>query len=693
MLRNFFIRSCNSIYNTLKATSVKTILGAIFIVVAFSSSSQQIQISIGSPVDAVEGSGGDISFIVFLEGGGVNNTGSSITGSLTFTGTATNGTDYVGPASFSIPNGVNSTAVIVTVVDDAIIEPTETVIASLSLTSIGVIVTATSTANIYDDDAGSIFISIGLPVDAVEGTSDISFDVFIEGGGLNTTGAPITGNITLSGTASNTTDYVGVSTFVIPIGANSTTISIVVLDDILIECTETVVATILNPNFGSINTATSIANIIDDECILIISIGSPMDGTEGLSDVSYDVFLEGGAINTTGSPIVGTISYAGIALIGLDISSAPSTFSIPNGSNSTTIVLSVIDDILLECNESILAIISAPNIGTIGNASSTATIIDDECAQASISIGVLVNGEEGVSDVSFVISLDGGLVNETGSPIFGTINYAGTATASLDFVDNSTFSIPVGASFFMNTLPVIDDILLECDETIIATISNPNIGSIGTATSTALIIDDECAQASISIGTPVDGEEGVSDISFIISLDGGLVNGTGSAITGTIGFSGTATLSVDFVDNSIFSIPNGASFVIHDISVYDDLNVELAESVIAMITTVSIGTISAIFVDTAYILDNDSTTGFKELNLNALSVEIYPNPVSSTLNLASEQQMKSYSIVDLNGRVMTTGELKTNQFALNVGNLPKGFYIIRVELEDGSLATKKVLKQ
>ncbi|PHR30800.1 MAG: hypothetical protein COA38_09675 [Fluviicola sp.] len=582
MLRNFFIRSGNSIYNALKATGVKTILGAVFIAVAFSSSSQQIQISIGSPIDAVEGSGGDISFIVFLEGGGVNNTGSSITGSLTFTGTAINGTDYVGPASFSIPNGVNSTTVIVTVVDDAIVEPIETVIASLSLTSIGVIVTATSTANIYDDDAGSIFISIGSPVDAVEGTSDISFDVFIEGGGLNTTGMPITGTISYVGTASSITDYVPVPVFSIPSGFNSTTINITVIDDVIVEPTEAVTPMLVgSPSIGTYANTTSTAYILDDDAsTLIISIGSPVDGTEGLSDVSYDVYLEGGVINATGSPIIGTISYAGTALIGLDVISVPSIFTIPNGSNSTII-----------------------------------------------------------------------------------------------------------------TLPVMDDILLECDETIIATISSPIIGAIGNASSTAIIIDDECAQASISIGTPMDGEEGVSDISFIISLDGGLVNGTGSAITGTIGFSGTAIPSVDFVDNSIFSIPNGASFVIHDISVFDDLNVELAESVIAMITTVSIGTISAIFVDTAYILDNDSTTGFKDLNLNALSVEVYPNPVSSTLNLASEQQMKSYSIVDLNGRVMTTGELKTNQFTLNVENLPKGFYIIRVELEDGSLATKKVLKQ
>lgn len=425
-------------------------------------------------------------------------------------------------------------------------------------------------------------LSIGSPVDGIEGSTFISFVVSIDGGTVNNTGAGITGSISYSGSAINAIDYTGPAVFTIPVGANSTLVVVVVIDDNIIECDETVIATISNLNIGSVNAlaGTSTALIIDDECGLVISIGLPMDGTEGLSDVSYDVYLEGGAINATGLPIVGTINYSGVALIGLDISSTPSTFTIPNGLNSTTIIL-----------------------------------------------------------------------------------------------------------------PVIDDILLECDETVIATISNPSIGSIGTSTSTAIIIDNECVQSSISITTPTDGEEAVSDVSFIVSLDGGLVNGTGSDITGTLSYTGTATASLDYMEIVMFSIPNGASFTTVDIAVIDDLITEPTESVIATISAPSIGIISAFSVDTAYIIDNDSTTGFDEIILNDLNVNIYPNPVNSTMHILSEQQMKQYSIVDLNGRVMTTGKLKTKEFTLNVENLPKGFYIVRVELEDGSLATKKVLKQ
>ncbi len=113
-----------------------------------------------------------------------------------------------------------------------------------------------------------IIISIGNPVDGGEGSGNSMFDVFIEGGDVNTTGAPITGSLSYGGTATSGADFTPVNSFSIPDGASSTTISIVVLDDALVECDESIIATLSNLNTGMVNpsASTDTAYIIDDEC-------------------------------------------------------------------------------------------------------------------------------------------------------------------------------------------------------------------------------------------------------------------------------------------------------------------------------------------------------------------------------------------------------------------------------------------
>ncbi len=113
-----------------------------------------------------------------------------------------------------------------------------------------------------------IIISIGNPVDGGEGSGNSMFDVFIEGGDVNTTGAPITGSLSYGGTATSGADFTPVNSFSIPEGASSTTISIVVLDDALVECDESIIATLSNLNTGMVNpsASTDTAYIIDDEC-------------------------------------------------------------------------------------------------------------------------------------------------------------------------------------------------------------------------------------------------------------------------------------------------------------------------------------------------------------------------------------------------------------------------------------------
>ncbi|MDG1333462.1 MAG: T9SS type A sorting domain-containing protein [Crocinitomicaceae bacterium] len=654
-------------------------------------------ISIGSPNNATEGSGLPASFLISLDNGAINTTGADITGTITLTGTASPGVDYLGPVSFAIANGSNSIGVLVPIVDDALCEGTETIIATISNPNVGSINPANNqtTVLILDDDCATLVVSIGSPNNGVEGpiATDVTFSVFLEGGAINSSGGPITGFINYAGTATGATDYVEVTAFSIPNGSNATTITLPVIDDVMVECDETVVAFIANPSIGTIGTASSSALIVDDECLQSsISIGSPTNGIEGSTSVSYIVSLDNGLINSTGSAIDGSISYAGTATDGTDYTSVAS-FSIPDGVGSAFVILTVIDDALIECNESVIATIFNPSIGVINPAagSSTADIIDDECASFGISIGSPTDGEEGGADITYSVLIEGGAVNNTGFSINGTINYSGTATGFVDYSGPLSFSIPNGANSTILTLNVVDDILFECDEDVIATISNPSAGIINNATSTAIIVDDECSgQVTISIVSPMDGEEGGADVSFDITLDGGVVNGTGVPITGDVTFTGTATAGADFSDITLFAIPDGASFVTHVLPVIEDPLDECDETVIATISNPSFATIN-IATDSATIVDNDCTMGVDVLSNNEL--KIYPNPVGSSVNFESEIRMSTYAIIDLNGRILSEGQINAKEMQLNTDSLATGSYIVNVSFEDGTTLNSKILKE
>ncbi|MFK7783794.1 MAG: Calx-beta domain-containing protein, partial [Crocinitomicaceae bacterium] len=436
----------------------------------------------------------DVSFLVFMPNGGVNTTGAPISGTISYTGTAIDGVDYSGPSSFSIPAGASVDTIDIVVLDDAIQEPNETIIATISNVNTGYIVNETRDALIADDDAQSLVISMTSPADAVEGTSDVIFNVFLEGGVINNSGAPITGTFFfLNSSALFGADFAPLNGFSIPVGASSTTVTLTVYDDPILEPTEIIDILIVGLNIGAPGNTMAQAQIIDDDSgQYSLSMSQLTNGVEGASDMEFTVSLDNGVINTSGAPITGSINYSGSANPFNDCLSTPSAFSIPNGSNSTQITIPIYDDILVECDESLTAMIDDPNIGSIGTDSDVAYIIDDECALAVVSIHSPSDGAELGSDVEFIVSFDGNVLNGTGAVISGTLDLSGgTAIPGVDFVNQQTFQIGIGVNSTTVSIPVIDEFDIEATESVVATISNISFGVIGTNTSTAFIADND----------------------------------------------------------------------------------------------------------------------------------------------------------------------------------------------------------
>lgn len=67
-----------------------------------------------------------------------------------------------------------------------------------------------------------------------------------------------------------------------------------------------------------------------------------------------------------------------------------------------------------------------------------------------------------------------------------------------------------------------------------------------------------------------------------------------------------------------------------------------------------------------------------ELN-NETRFDLYPNPVTNIMNLDHVESFNTYAIVDLQGRMVQTGVIESNDTQLNVSNLLSGNYILRLK--------------
>ena len=72
------------------------------------------------------------------------------------------------------------------------------------------------------------------------------------------------------------------------------------------------------------------------------------------------------------------------------------------------------------------------------------------------------------------------------------------------------------------------------------------------------------------------------------------------------------------------------------------------------------------------------------------SVNIYPNPVNSTLHVNAEG-FKEAAIFTMTGQRVYHNNITDNNFQINVANLPAGVYFLRLTGND--IVTKKFIKQ
>jgi len=86
---------------------------------------------------------------------------------------------------------------------------------------------------------------------------------------------------------------------------------------------------------------------------------------------------------------------------------------------------------------------------------------------------------------------------------------------------------------------------------------------------------------------------------------------------------------------------------------------------------------------------NSTTLSSSDFNSGNLKFGLYPNPSNELVNIELVSEIKSVEIYSLQGQKV----LISSEKQINVSNLANGIYMVRVEDENGAVATQKLIKK
>lgn len=501
-------------------------------------------------------------------------------------GTATNGVDYNTLTGIVlIPAGKASAAITVTPMQDALANGNRTMVATLSNNpGYDIVIPAAATITIIDDDIPGITLSV-VRANAYESGTDTGAFAFTRTG---YTASPLTVNYNIYGTAINGTDYgLITNSIAIPAGAVSATLAISALADSIRETNETVVLTLQNSSAYSVRTATQqTVTVVDNNSGGLPGVGFELPGDSGLeSKFSVPVFV---SLNAP-SPATVTVNYAvtgGTATGGfVDYYLTSGQLSFAPGQTTQSVNFFVLEDSLVESNETIAISLSSPVNAVLTTQSNFVyTIIDDDSSGTVTITAIDPNASEtGPALGKFRISRSGG----TSSILAVSFEATGTASSPSDYVPiGNSVVIPSGQGYVDVVVIPIDDSTPEPIETVVVTLTSAPGGTISSANSATVFIADNDESStlpivSVAAGNPETWEQGQEPGSLTITRDGI----TDAALMVKYTVSGTAANGSDYasIGNSV-TIPAGSSEVTITIAPIPDGFNEPDEAVVLTLT-------------------------------------------------------------------------------------------------------------
>jgi hypothetical protein len=527
----------------------------------------------GIATEPASGSGTDTAKFRIYRAGGT----SAFTVNYTIGGTATPGTDYTAlSGSIAFASGDTTKDITVTPLADAVTEDTETVTLTL-LPAAAYTVEPENSATVLVVDEDQVAVSASTEIATVtEASATMRFWISRTG----STTAALAVNYTMSGTATSGVDYTGATgTLTIPVAASGAYLTLTPVNDTLAEGTESVILDITpipgtygvgvgrasyqlgdNDTTGLPQVRFSAASGSGPETTAAVSIPVTLSAASA-STVTVDYFLNGGSATSSG----------------VDYTFTSGVLSFAPGVTSLAIPLTVIDDIRPENNETVVIALANPNGATLGTSSYTYTINDNDPA-TSVTVAFATPASSTLESVASPQTMLVTLSAAKGGAV--TVNYAvtgGTASSPADYsLASGTLTFASGEVSKLLPISIATDAVVEGNETVIVTLSNPTGATLGANGQHTLTIVDDTTALSVA-ATDGTAAEPADPGAFTVMRAGNAA----SAMTVNVALSGTATNGVDYQSiSSTLNFAAGQRSAIVPVTPIDDSIIEGGETVI-----------------------------------------------------------------------------------------------------------------
>ncbi len=250
-----------------------------------------------------------------------------------------------------------------------------------------------------------------------------------------------------------------------------------------------------------------------------ISDASVTEGTGGSNAITFTLTL-----SSSDKKNAIRVDYAtadGSAIAPDDYTATSGTVVFPKRTTQQTVSIPIVPDTAAESDETFTVTLSNPAGATLGTASATGTVIDDDLGPAITTANTVVNeGDSGLTTATFHV----GLTVATAGPV--SVDYATADGSALDGSDylgtTGTLTFLPGETDKTVDVQVIGDTDYEPAEVFSLVLSNASGAPIDVTSAGCLIVNDDSAPTNVPAHESLPGATAVA----YLDMDGETVSGT-----------------------------------------------------------------------------------------------------------------------------------------------------------------------
>ncbi|WP_256872037.1 Calx-beta domain-containing protein [Nostoc sp. TCL26-01] len=480
-------------------------------------------------------------------------------------------------------------------------------------------------------------------------------------------------------------------------GETSKIVTIPIVNDTIFEPNETVNLTLINPTNGaSLGTQkTATLTIVDNDArpgAIAFSAANYSINENGTPVTAITINRTGGsdgAVSVTLTPSNGTATAPS------DFNSNPIIVNFANGEITKTFAIPIVNDAVSEPNETINLTLSNVTGGATIGVQNTAllTIIDNDPLPGTLAFtspNYSIN-EDGTPVAAVTITRTGGA---SGAVSVTLTPSNGSAIAPADYTNTAiTVDFANGETSKTVTIPITNDTLVEGNETINLTLTNPTGGAIlGSQQNANLVIIDNDIQLAFANSSFSINEDGTA-INQVTVVRSGV---TSTAVSAIIQLTdGTATVPSDYTNTPItVNFAAGETSRTVAIPIINDSVFEATETINLTLANPTNGaTLGTQKTAVLNIVDNDVLAGVIQFSNASYSINENGTPVSAVTLTRTGGSDGAVSVrVDLTNGTATAGsDYNNNSIIVNFADGETSRTVTIPIIDDSNLESSETI--